>query len=787
MQAMAKRLFLILTVLVLVACGEVKITAPANNAVTPTPPDVTLTFAKGSPTGLKITLNSRDVTSLFTVSSTGATATGASLKSNLFPGKNLLVVTAVGVAKQQVVFNYDIEGPAVHITNGNRTAGTVTGYLEDVGGVKSLTIDGAVITLGTGNSFSVQVANNPITKIVTVDNFGNSSTLELARRDREFLPAISARLNNTGLAFLGDVLEEALGKVNFQALMQKLNPILSLTFFGLADMRVDVQDLAFSKPTIDLAVLDNERLQTHAVIPNFSIGIKVSGRTGVCPFCLPWTAGGTLYMNKVNLDTDILLNIVNKDLAIDLNNTRAFLDVNRLDINGLPNILGIENLAGQIVGGLVNVLMPFFTGVIDGVVGPVVSDFIGEIPVNLTLTTVEGEKLKIKALPQYLDTFDNSLTIDLGASVIAPEPSAAAVPAWGSVYTAGDTPTIGATTKSGKPFDIGAAISANLINQALFAAHESGITTMTIRPDNTPGANPQGVSVIKGTGDDIQQTDVIGMRIEPKSAPFISLMDMGGAFGRLSWYDVKLSFDLKRAGWAEYQQVFSATFSLDVPFQLGATDDGYLQLGLEQLPTINVSATEYKGLIPLTPRFINGILERFMPLVLPRIAEQLKAIPLPKIAGYGLYPTEFWISGTGKNNLSLAGRLVKVSTTQAAPAPTSLLAFVPGTQVVSASTATTTTARAVTASTTVAQPAITVENGTVTVNVDGQNPSLLVGGLEYRFRVDGGPWSIWKARSKIELTNLLGGDHSVEVCSRTALLKQEQGCPTVAFTTAVVQ
>lgn len=788
MQTLGKQFVLLFTVLWLAACGEVKIDLPKDNSVSPTLPDLfQVTFTDGkTPSGLKIVLNTNTVTSQFAVTSTGATASGASLQEHIFSGRNQFSVSATGVTKKEITFYYDTEGPTVHILDGQRANGAVSGYLSDIGGVASLAIDGVNISVDANNHFSTTMQNLAHNEFVTVDDFGNTSTMSLARNDQEFIPAISARLNKSGLDFLGDALAEALGTINFDALTASLNPIVYLNFIGLFDVSVDLQNFAFAQPTIDLEVLDNERLDTHVLIPDFSIGVSMSGEIWALFFSIPWDVGGTISMDNVVFDTDLLLDIVNQDLAVDLDNTNVDLQGFHLDLDHIPNFLGFEDALSAIVGGITDFLLPFFTGVIEDVVVPVASDFISDIPISLTLATAEGEKLTIKALPQYLDTFDNALTIDLGASVKAPEPSTDAVPTWGSLYSEGDTPTIGATTPDGEPFDIGASISSNLINQALLAAHESGITTMNLRPENTPGTNPEGVSVVQGEGDDIQTADLIGMRLEPASPPFIKLLDREGAYGVLGWYDVKLSFDLKRIGWSDYSQVFSMTFNLEVPFDLGATDDGFLQIGLEQLPTIEVLATEYQGLIPLTPRFMNGIIERFMPLVMPKIAEKLKAIPLPRIAGHSIHPEDFWISGTGKNNLSLAGSLVKLSTTEGAPQPTTILAFASGTQVVDASSAATATSTKVkAAAATIEQSAITVENGKVTVNVSGNNPSASLGALESRFRVDNGPWSVWKSRSKIELANLLGGDHSIEVCSRTVLLKQEQGCPAVSFTTQV--
>jgi len=97
----------------------------------------------------------------------------------------------------------------------------------------------------------------------------------------------------------------------------------------------------------------------------------------------------------------------------------------------------------------------------------------------------------------------------------------------------------------------------------------------------------------------------------------------------------------------------------------------------------------------------------------------------------------------------------------------------------------TVTQETVSATGVVTSKAVSVNNGEVIIDVDGVNPSAGLGLLEHRYRVDGGPWTIWKYRDTIRLTRLLAGTHSVEICARTVLLKREQGCPVVTFETTV--
>ncbi|MCG8315250.1 MAG: hypothetical protein MI976_18725 [Pseudomonadales bacterium] len=769
-SSLGKRIVLLVAILALTACKQqFTIEAPSNNHIDNDQPELFhVTYPDGQPAGMRLFINAVDVTSSFTLGDIAATASGDDLAEYIFAGRNVFRATA-GATSKQVYFTYDLEGPVIHILEASHSGASVRGYLTDAADIVALSLDGTAVTLDENNAFDTAFTSLPVNVFEARDSFGNRSETQFARNDQVFHPGISARLNAGGVSFLGDALEAALGNINFQDFLADINPLVSLNFIGFFSVNVELKNFSFDQPVIDLAVQDNERLDTHVEIPNFSIGLEMGGNT---LFFIPWSVGGTISMDKLVLDTKVLLDIVNKDIDVDLNNTAVDMQGFHLDLDHIPNILGFEDLLSTIIGAIADALLPFFTGIIENVIVPVVSDFIGELNISLDITTAEGETLRVQALPEYLDSFDNGITIDLGATLTAPFPSEDARATLGHLYSEGGTPTIGNTTPDGEPFDIGASISINVINQALLAAHESGITTMQIRPETTPGTDPEGVSVIDGS-EDIQQTDRLGMRLEPASPPFIKLMDREGTWGVLGWYDVKLAFDLRRVGWEDYQTLFVTTFNLEVPFELGATDDGFLQIGIEKLPTIQIIKSDEQGSLVLSPVFINGILQHFMPAILPTIAAELKAIPLPRIAGHSIHPEAFWVAGEGQNNLSLAGSLVKLSTTEAATAPDTLLDFSSN-----GSAAATAAAPLSTQST-----ELSVTNGTVNIGVSGSNPTGLP--LEYRYRVDGGAWSVWKPRSNIQLQYLLGGDHRVEVCSRTVLMKQEVDCPSVSFTTSV--
>ncbi|MBL4867052.1 MAG: hypothetical protein JKY67_11830 [Pseudomonadales bacterium] len=699
-------------------------------------------FTDGIPMGVQFVLNSTDVTDQFTITQQGAEVDGALLAQYVFSGKNEFSARA-GLELQLSVFYYDDTGPTVHVLNADHSAGTVSGYLDDPSGVVSLTINGTNIDVDAQNRFSSSFTSLPYNEFVATDANGYQSATTFARGDQQLFPSMSLRLTNDGFAFLGDQLATGLSDFNFSGAMEAINPIYNGLIYELS-----LSNFHFTRPVIDLVVKDDESFHIRIEIPNFIASMKLDKLFG--------STEGTMTVDNVIIETDAMIDIVDSDISLSIANTALILDNLVIDLD--------STFYTTVLGSLANWLLPKFIAVIEQLAVPILSDFIGGLLIEGDITLEDNdviETIRLLVTPTYLDTFSNGLTVDINAALSAPDPSPAAPDQIGSLYVMSDLPSLQDVTPDGSHYDVGISLSANLINQALYAAHESGITTMRITPANTAGVDPEGVSVIQGEGDDIQVLDSFALRLEPASPLFVSLMQGDNLHGLLGWYDVYLGFDVKRASWSDYKNIFSVKFSLEVPFELGATENGSLHIGIEQLPVIEVLDTVNIGPIKLSQQFVNDLVEHVMPVVLPTLSGALDILPLPTIGGYRIHADELWVSGDNDRNFSLAGSLVKEITTEQSTAPTSSL--------------TTTTSNVG-----------DVVNAEVTIDVNETlNPTNAP--LEYRYRVDGGGWSNWKQRSSIRMRRLLGGHHKVEVCSRTILMKQEVDCPTAEFETVVAQ
>ena len=782
------RILCLVAAIGLAACEQANIVAPADNSVSTTKPiSFQVAFPDGQiPASLSMQLNSTNVTDLFTVTETGATADGTLLAEYVYSGRNVFRVTA-GTQIKQSVFYYDTTGPAIHILAADREAGTVTGYVNDPGGIASVTLDGVALTLDANHGFTASYNDQAYNVFEAVDNFDQTSSTTFARNDNTFT-GLSAYLSQNGLDFLTPILEETLSGSDMAPVLAALGPVtVTIPNLGMS-VDVEITDLYMENLDLGLNLQPSERLDVGLYAENLVVGLRLSNIDYVLDFlgllsnlevgAVVNTTDDFSGNNYLDVLTLLALSVNNGDIDLDTNNTD--LNLSGLDIQlEATGISLFDSIASAIVDGLLDVMLALFndlmTTLVDHLIMPLVSQFLSELSIGVSLEDIDGNGANIdfNATPDYLSTSATGLGIRLATNASAPTPPAHVPTSLGSLYVDGIAPIMPATTPDGSTFDFGVALSTNVLNQILVAAHDSGLTTLNLGPGFYEGSGTLSDAILEG--------DLVGIRITPASAPYVTLGNADGAAGTLYWYDLTVALDLYRESWGEYRTIFGATINVEVPFEVNSSFGGYLALAIEQIPVIEVTATDSSGILPIPGSFITSTVENVMPLVLPLLANQLQVIPLPSIFDHTLFMEEFWVEGgSGNNNtLALAGKLIPITLAQNATAPTTSVDNIEYLQttveVESVSDGVVTTS------------IITLDNGALNISVSGTNPNPEYGNLQYKYRIDGGGWSAWKERSSVEVDNFLAGDHSVEICSRSGLMKEETDCPVVEFTTTVVE
>ena len=591
------RMSFLILILFATACTKITVDQPVDGSVSLTKPDTFgVTFVSGIPSSLQLVLNSTDVTDLFTITDAGAVADGSLLADKVFSGKNQFTVV-MGTRIVSSVFHFDDIGPTVHILSADHATGNISGYVTDPSGVASLTIDGNPVTVTGQNEFDATFTSMALNDVAAVDTNGFVSQVAYLRGDQELGNSISLRLNNGAFAFFADQAEVALNEYDFAGLLAEkedggINPVAS-------DPVVRFESFYFEDTAIEISVLNDDTLAIHIELNNFLAAITTRP--------LLFTHTGEVTADKIVIETNILVGIENSDLTIGISNTTV--DLANLEIE-------IDGLFGNLLGSLITNLVPVFVTIAEVALIPLASDFIADVYVENDIP-INDKFLLAKIEPTSLVTSSLGMTIDIESSLSALPADENAVRHLGSVFKAGDLPSMGALTPDGSSFDVGASISVNLINQGLYAAHDAGALNLVLSAGDTGGVDAEAVSVIQSAGDDIQPSDLMTISLSPVSPPYIALMDDDDIHGLLRWHDVSIKLELQRIGWTEAKTVFTATFDLDVGFDLGATDEGMLHIGIERLPIIEILDFDMPGFIPLSPGFINRLVDRVMPLVLP--------------------------------------------------------------------------------------------------------------------------------------------------------------------------
>ncbi|WP_290577814.1 hypothetical protein [Ketobacter sp.] len=806
------KILLLTAALGLAACDQASIVAPTNNSSQIVKPEYFIVnFTNGDvPSPLQLEINGKDVKNAFTAADDGASMTASSDDVETFcaaeyagdcivSGRNVFRMTA-GTTLKQVVFYYDTTGPQIRITGTDRDARTVSGYVYDPGGVTSVFLDDAAVTLDASNHFTdVPYNDQPRNVFVATDGFNHTSTTTFSRNDTEYT-GLSAYLSDAGLQFIIPTLEQVLSEQDLTPILGALGPInIDVPIVLLGDFRatMTVNELGMDNLDLDLSLVDDGLDLSKLYAENLEVGLtldSVSYKSLVTLgmwVTIPLKADVTVTTDGnpgyIQASTLVDLDVVDRNVSLDTSGTTLATSDLDVAIVWLDNGGLLSNVLSAIADVVVDILLRWFDTllltIVDYMVDWLMSAVLNEIGIGLNVD-VDGEEgpvtpLAVNAVPDTLNNDANGLTVRLATNAKAPTPATFVPATLGSLHIGGTAPIMTGLTPDGSGYDFGVGLSTNVLNQILAAAHDSGLTTIQLAPGFYP-------SLVDGTQTltDLPEGTLIGIRLMPKSAPYMTLGDAGaGAAGTLHWYDVEFALDMYVEGWDDYRTVFGATLNIDVPFIVDSTFGGNLGLAFDQVPVIEVTQTDASGLLPLPPGFINSIVEFAVPLALPMLGDALQAIPLPSILGHVLFMEQFWVdnSGNGQNHtLALAGRLIHEETALNAAAPTTYIGTVTYSQ--------TTVEMESVNNGTVTVTSIDLENGAVDIAISGNNPNPEFGGLQYRYQVDGGSWSAWMERTNVVVDSFLAGDHTVKVCARSSLMKEEaeETCPVVSFTTTEI-
>jgi hypothetical protein len=737
--------------LFLTACKTVTVTNPEANKVYTAAPDVQLAFPKGKPDGLKVLINDADITALLTVTDTGATAAGASIAAYLADGDNYLRVASP--ATPAVKFVFDKSGPTVHITKVTEGASlAIQGYVEDPSGVKSVTVNGAALSLGTGNTFSTTVANGSYVTFVSTDNINLVRTQKFARPSVTMANSVSLRINRRGLDFLTAEVQSLLKSAALGRLIAGMNPLKSDSIPLIGEYQISVTDARIGDAKLNLVVKStgDGSFDVSGSITNFWAAYSLWFKS-----YLGWasTVTGTVTVDTITFAGSAKAGIT----AGKVNLTLGALTLNLGEIKANFGILP-SWLVSPFINAFKFIVEWILTEQVKQILPSKLSELLDTFPSTL-LVEINGSKIKPEILPSSISSPSNGINLGLGARLINVTTTGPKV--LGSAFKdMGNAPAASTVSPSGVEKDIGVVLTQNVVNQALSSITAAGMLSISLTEADIPGiGNLQGVSAEEN----------VRVRVMPSSAPTIELVKSANGLGTLRFHDLGLALDGTIDDTGALKLIMGAVIDVEATADLGVAANGTaLAIEFAGTPRIKVRSIDPASALTLPQDLAQRFLDELTPKVLPVVMGLIGAIPLPSFEGYSLSVGDIWVTDASANHVGLVANLVKVTTTASAPVPTTY-ATVQNATVSSRSGIKSAAASA----------AVDVSGKVVSILLDGYNPSE--GKLQYRYSVDGAPFSPWKERSKLRLHGLSAGLHTVQVCARTALLAEDPACTSVSF------
>ncbi|MCG8313051.1 MAG: hypothetical protein MI976_07515 [Pseudomonadales bacterium] len=776
-----KSFVLLVLLSVLAGCfAEVQIISPAKNAVSNEAPEFRLRFRDAVPDSFSATLNGIELNpNSFTIE--GKDAYLQVDLAMLQPGNNEFAVTDPAEASR--IFHLDLVGPVIHILGAEGSdPKTVTGYLADKGGATSLTINGNDIALADDGSFTSDISVANIYEALATDIFGFTTSESYAALGQSFDPAIGVRVNQQGLEeSLPNAILTLVESIDFNSFIT--NPIAeSCTGAVIADAcaRFSINDVTLTPgSTVDIQALSGNRLRVDIGLSRLDLDTTATTYARCKSFLCGGSGSifGTLNFSGVttvqntDIAADFIVSISNGEVSVEIVDGTLDVDLPAnglsvdIDFGAVEDVPFVGDLFDTVINGIINGLVGILSSVIvdiaDGFLADPISDLMNSLissilPDNIAIPVAETT-VNLGFTPESFATSAGGFDLELANSISIDAVDPNVLPPLGSLYVAGDAPNpYPTTTPENAGVDLTATVSANLLNQVLTEAYKGGLLNITLDEDD--GLSIGTFASIPDFPIDLTGVTEFNIQLSGGSAPAISVLsqadsDDGVVF--LSLLDLNLKVNADFDDDNGLQEILNTTIDLRSPFDIGVTPENTLTIGIEATPEVNVHGFTFKlGGLTLksgSNGVISNLIATLAPELLPEILSSVEGIPIPSIEGFTLQLLGVWNPNASNNAfLSLGGNLVLTAASAVAPAP-----------VVSA---------------TVAEKAFSLfdtetmaEKRSATILVAGDSPSGAP--LEYRYRVNGGHWTIWKQRSEIALSYLPGGENIVDVCSRTEMLK----------------
>ena len=718
-----KRVILVALAFVITACKTVTVTNPVSSKVYTTPPEIVLTFPKGKPDKISVFLNNTDVTSSLTsITDTGATIPVDVVRPALQENENFVVVQTP--ITPRVKFFYDTTGPMVHITSVNiGTNIQIRGYVEDVSGTKSVSMDGVAVQLDSNNNFSVTTSVKPFYTFSTEDNNGFKRTQKFADQSNIAKNSVSVRINKNGLNFVVGQTAKVLASPALGQMITRFNPIKQGNIL-LDSYRIDANDAKIGRA--ELALSGTATSGTFNVSGTF-YDVWANGTFSYdfwAPLLPTLSKSGNIMLDSASFTGTAAVSIVNGSVKVTIPSLKLSLNTLRTDISGFPD--GFASIFYDAFNWVFELIL---ADQIKQILPPKLAEFVDTFPKELYVD-INGSKLKPDIVPESLTSSVSTIDLSLSSRVYALTNNGPKL--LGSDWI--DVPAVPVASNispNGKVMDVGAMLSQDMVNQILSAATSSGLLSLNLTEKDILGVATGSTSSAK-------------LITRPSQAPVIEFVKSSKGLAKFRMHDFYIRLDGIVDSTMTYKTLIGATTDIEAFVNIGVDDSGMLGLEFVGLPQIRVKNIE-QGTLVLSTELAQMFIDETTRLALPFIQKVTGRIPLPSFEGLKINIGEMWVPQSGVVGTNIT--------------------IVDSAQVTSAAPSTMMTANP------------TYDKNLPVVIMLSSTATL----AQYKYKLDNNPWSFWMSRGSVDLYGLKVGDHTITVCSRTMTLVEDKVCTTGSF------
>jgi hypothetical protein len=318
-------------------------------------------------------------------------------------------------------------------------------------------------------------------------------------------------------------------------------------------------------------------------------------------------------------------------------------DVN-LDTTGLgaAGCLSLDVIVGIAKNFIADQVKQALVDQVNNTLIPAIEQGFGSLKLDSNIA-LAGSSMHVKIAPSALAIDHTGVDIAMSSSIAAVHPTSC-VPMrgiHGSLFTPGDLPVFGTTDPDGLNFDAGAALSDDLVNQALFAAWEGGLLCRTL---DTLGGNPIDSSLlaVAGLAGPLSRLDVAD------GSPVLIVLKgyhpPTGTFGgghTINLNVTRLEVSIFTEVHERMARIVALDLDADASLDLSVDAANMLAVALNLDPAALHGTVSYSEPVDPDGQGILALLPIIAGQLGPQLAGAIPPINLGNLAGVGLHDTKF--------------------------------------------------------------------------------------------------------------------------------------------------